>query len=140
LNVRQAANGGNVAGLGARFRDLQGAKDLNYTQQDAKGIFERNTADDNAATMRLAEKLIQQQDAAVPAAAAIRANIPQQGRVLLFQRSVAVDKEADLRVGLEASAVTAASAGVKAAILAATLGLLGILGWLARSFRPAAQS
>src|SRR5258707_6908670 len=57
-----------------------GAKDLNYTQQDAKQIIDRNTADDNAATMRLAEKLIQQQDAAVTTAAAIRANIPEQGR------------------------------------------------------------
>src|ERR1044072_1462123 len=53
LNVRQAATGGDTAVLGARFRDLRGAKDLNYTQQDAKGIIDRNSADDNAATMRL---------------------------------------------------------------------------------------
>jgi hypothetical protein len=35
--------------------------------QDAKDIIDRNTADDNAAYyMRLAERIIQQQDAAVP--------------------------------------------------------------------------
>ena len=91
-----------------RFRDLRGAKELNYTQQDAKGIIDRNSADDNAAAMRLAEKLIQQQDAAVTSAGAIRASIPAQGRVLTFQRSVAVDKEADLRIGLEARAAKTA--------------------------------
>jgi hypothetical protein len=132
LNVRQAATAGDTSTLGARFRDLRGAKDLNYTQQDAKGIIDRNTADDNAATMRLAEKLIQQQDAAVTTAAAIRANIPQQGRVLTFQRSVAVDKEADLHIGLTASAAKAASSGVRLLILVATFVLFGSLGWFAR--------
>jgi hypothetical protein len=132
LNVRQAATAGDTSTLGARFRDLRSAKDLNYTQQDAKGIIDRNTADDNAATMRLAEKLIQQQDAAVTTAAAIRANIPQQGRVLTFQRSVAVDKEADLHIGLTASAAKAASSGVRILILVATFLLLGSLGWFAR--------
>jgi hypothetical protein len=134
LNVRQAATAGDTSALGGRFRDLRGAKDLNYTQQDAKGIIDRNTADDNAATMRLAEKLIQQQDAAVTSAAAIRANIPQQGRVLTFQRSVAVDKEADLHIGLEANAARAASRGVRVLILAATLVLLAMFGWAARAF------
>jgi hypothetical protein len=140
LNVRQAANAGDTAVLGNRFRDLRGAKDLNYTQQDAKGIIDRNTADDNAATMRLAEKLIQQQDAAATTAAAIRASIPEQGRLITFQRSVAVDKEADLRIGLEASAVKAASGGVRVMILAATLLVLGVFGWATRLLRDATQS
>ena len=91
LNVRQAAAAGDPAALGARFRDLHGRKEVNYTQQDAKDIIDRNTADDNAAFMRLAERLIQQQDAAVSSPAAIRANIPEQGRVLTFKRAVAVD-------------------------------------------------
>jgi hypothetical protein len=132
LNVRQAATAGDTGTLGARFRDLRGAKNLNYTQQDAKGIIDRNTADDNAATMRLAEKLIQQQDAAVTTAAAIRANIPQQGRVLTFQRSVAVDMEADLHIGLEASAVKVASWGMRIVILVITLSVLGIFSLVAR--------
>src|SRR5207302_6336857 len=50
LNVRQAAVVGDpaLAGLGARFHDLRGAKDANYTQQDAKAIIDRNTADENS--------------------------------------------------------------------------------------------
>jgi hypothetical protein len=135
LNVRQAATAGDTAALGGRFRDLRGAKDLNYTQQDAKEIIDRNTADDNAATMRLAEKLIQQQDAAVTAVAAIRANIPEQGRVLTFKRAVVVDTWADLRIGLEANAARVASWWARVLILGGTLVLLVALGLMARTFR-----
>jgi hypothetical protein len=123
LNVRQANNAGNTAALG-NLREVRGEKDLDYTQQDAKQIIERNNAEDNAATMKLAEKLIQQQDAAITTAAAIRANIPQQGRLLTFQRSVAVDKEADLHIGLEASAAKAASGAVRGLILGLTFAVL----------------
>src|ERR1044072_7079435 len=49
LNVRQAANANDTAALG-NLRDLREDKDLNYTQQDAKQIIERNNAEDNAAT------------------------------------------------------------------------------------------
>jgi hypothetical protein len=140
LNMRQAAMGGEpaMAGLGGRFRDLRGAKDVNYTQQDAKEIIDRNTADENSAYMRLAEKLIQQQDAAVTSPAAIRASIPAEGRLLTFQRAVAVDREADLRIGLEASAVKTASWGVRVLILAATMLVLGLFGWCARALRSSA--
>jgi hypothetical protein len=137
LNVRQTATAGDTAALGGRFRDLRSAKDLNYTQQDAKQIIDRNSADENTAYMRLAEKLIQQQDAAVTSPATIRASIPEQGRLLTFQRAVAVDREADLRIGLEASAVKTASWGVRVLILAATILVLGLFGWWARSFRSA---
>lgn len=137
LNVRQAASAGDIAVLGGRFRDLRGAKELNYSQQDAQQIIDRNSADDNAATMRLAEKLIQQQDAAVSSAAAIRANIPEQGRVLTFKRSVAVDREADLRLALKVSAAKSASEGVRALILAVTLIAFGALAWIAKALRPA---
>ena len=135
LNVRQAATAGDTAALGARFRDLRGVKELNYSQQDAKTIIDRNSSDDNAATMRLAEKLIQQQDAAVSSASAIRANIPEQGRVLTFKRSVAVDREADLRLALKVSAAKAASGGVRGLILGATLVIFGALALVARSLR-----
>jgi hypothetical protein len=80
--------------------------------------------------MRLAERLVQQQDAAVSSPAAIRANIPEQGRVLTFKRAVLVDKWADLRIGLEAKAVKAASAAVRVLILAATMMLLAAFGWI----------
>ncbi len=62
LNVRQAEAGGGDAGvLGGNFHDLRNRKEIAYTQQDAKDIIDRNSADENGAFMRLAERLIQQQ-------------------------------------------------------------------------------
>jgi hypothetical protein len=130
LNVRQAATLGDTAALGGKFRDLRGRKEVNYTQQDAKDIIDRNSADENAAYMRLAERLVQQQDAAVCAPSAIRANIPEQGRVLTFKRAVLVDTWADLKIGLEAKAVRVASAAVRVLILLGTMMLLGVFGWI----------
>ena len=105
--------------------------------QDAKTIIERNTADDNAALMRLAERLIQQQDAAVSSPAAIRANIPDQGRVLTFKRAIVVDKRANLGIKLEANAVRTASSMMRVGILAATIVIFGLLLLAARSLRRA---
>jgi hypothetical protein len=132
LNVRQAATAGDAGALGAKFRDLHGRKEVNYTQQDAKAIIDRNTADDNAAFMRLAERLIQQQDAAVSAPAALRATIPERGRVLTFKRAVAVDPGADLHIGLSAVLARPASDWTRALILLATLFLMAAFGWASR--------
>jgi len=137
LNVRQAASGGDVEALGARFRGLHGRKEVNYTQQDAKAIIDRNTADDNAAFMRLAERLIQQQDAAVSSPAALRASIPEQGRLLTFKRAVAVDPGADLHIALRAVQARPASDWTRALILLATLLLMGAFGW---AWRPQGTS
>src|SRR5207302_5458308 len=95
LNVRQAAYSGDPGVLGGKFRDLRGRKEVNYTQQDAKDILDRNTADDNSAFMRVAERIVQQQDAAISSPGALRATIPEQGRILTFKRSVVVDKLID---------------------------------------------
>ncbi len=135
LNVRQAAASGDTAALGGKLRDLRGRKEVAYTQQDAKDIIDRNTADDNAAYMRLAERIIQQQDAAVSSPAAIRASIPEQGRVLTFKRAVVVDTWADLKIHLAATAVKAASWGVRVLMLTASLLILAAFAWAARSFR-----
>lgn len=135
LNVRQAAVAGEPGAWAGRLREARGAKQLNYTQQDAREIIDRNTAEDNSAYLRLAEKLIQQQDAAVVNPAAIRANIPEQGRLLTFQRAVAVDKEADLRIRLEARAAPAVSWTTRIFILGGTTLLLVLLGWGAHILR-----
>jgi hypothetical protein len=140
LNVRQAGVTGDADVLAGKFRDLRGRKDGNYTQQDAKAIIDRNTSEENAVLMRLAQRLIQQQDAAVSSPAAIRASIPEQGRLLTFKRAVVVDTWADLRIGLEASAVKAASWSVRVLILAGTLLALGAFGWTARLLRRSAAS
>lgn len=140
LNVRQAASAGDTGALAGRFRKIRAGKEVNYTQQDAKQIIEGNSAEDNTAYMRVAEKLVQQQDAAVTTAAAIRANIPEQGRMLTFQRAVVVDREADLRIGLEVAAVRAASLGTKLCLLLGTLLGLGVLSWAAGRMRIQAAS
>jgi hypothetical protein len=134
LNVRQAAVAGDSDALAGRLRDLRGRKDVNYTQQDAKAIIDRNTTEENNAFMRLAQRLIQQQDAAVSSAAAIHASVPEQGRLLTFKRAVVLDTfTADLKIGLEASAVRAASWRVKGLIFAGTLLILVVFAWAARS-------
>src|SRR3989449_3720015 len=138
LNVRQAAARGDPATLGAKFRDLTSRKEITYSQQDAKDIIDRSTADENAAFMRLAERLIQQQDAAVSSPAALKASLPDQGRVLTFKRAVVVDAWADLRIRLAATAVKAASWAARVLILTATFLLFAVLAWAAHffSFQP----
>jgi hypothetical protein len=134
LNVRQAAVTGDEAAPAGKLREARGRKELNYTQQDAKAIIDRNTVEENAVFMRLAQRLIQQQDAAVSSAAAIRAAIPEQGRLLTFKRALAVNQGADLNIGLKASAVKAASWGMRVLVLAITALALAGIGWFARRF------
>lgn len=135
LNVRQAALAGDPASLGARFRDLRARKDVAYTQQDAKQMLERNSADENAAFLRLAERLIQQQDAAVSSPTALRATVPEEGLVLTFKRAVLVDPWADLKIHLATKARHEASNAKRALVLGVTLVFLLVFAWLARGSR-----
>jgi hypothetical protein len=118
LNVRQAKVAGETAAQVAAPAAGAPGQDLNYTQQEARQIRERNTAEDNAVQEKLAERLIQQQEAAVASPAAIRATIPEQGRVLTFTRPLEVNTWAELKIRLEASAVSgSASWAARAALL-----------------------
>jgi hypothetical protein len=141
LNVRQNALAGEseaaAPATAGKLDELRNRKEAAYTQQEAKQIIEGNTAEQNDAFMRVAERLVQQQDAAVAAPAAIRATIPQQGRVLTFKRAVQVDTFADLRLSLEASSAQVASSGVKFAILIAVFAMLGVITWASRGLRTA---
>ena len=121
LNARQSAAAGDAGALGGKMRDLRSRPELNYTQQDAKDILDNNTVDENTAFTRLAEKLIQQQDAAVNHPAGIRASIPEEGRVLTFQRAVAVDQWADLNIRLDASIAESSSPSNRLLIIGGTL-------------------
>ncbi|MHC1762766.1 MAG: hypothetical protein AB9869_00460 [Verrucomicrobiia bacterium] len=132
LNVRQAAVAGETDAFAGRLRELTGGKVLNYTPQDAKAIIERGPAEENAAFNRLAQRLIDQQQAAVSLPAAIRASIPEQGRMLTFKRAVVADTWADLRIGLEARSAQSATWRVRLFIFVALLVALGILGGAAR--------
>jgi hypothetical protein len=109
LNVRQSTAAGEPDAIAGKLRSGHNGKDGNYSQQDAKQVLDSNTADENAAFSRLAERLIQQQDAAVGNPAAIRANVPEEGRLLTFSRSVAVDPWSDLQVAVRATAVASVS-------------------------------
>jgi len=74
-----------------------------YTQQQAEQVLEQNGAEDNAALMRLAERLIRQQDAGIGKPEAIRATLPAQGKQLTFNGSLQVVSGADLRIKLDAT-------------------------------------
>jgi len=101
---------------------------------DLKQFLDRNTADENAALTRCAERLIQQQDAAVSNPAGIEASIPEQGRLLTFSRAVAVEKWADLQIGLQAKSVAAAPWFQRVLILAGTLLILALFSFSAQVF------
>jgi hypothetical protein len=134
LNVRQSAGGAQPA-VAAKVRELRSRRDATYTQDEAKQIFDNNSADDNNALTRLASRMIQQQEAAVAAPAAIRAAVPEQGRVLTFKRAVQVDKWADLRIELDAKVARTASWGGRFAMLMVLFGVAAFARWAALRWR-----
>jgi len=140
LNVRQAAVAGENAGVGGKLNELRNNKDANYTQQDAKQIIDNNSTDENAALMKLADRLIQQQDAAVANPAVIRANIPEQGRLLTFKRAVVVDTWADLNIALHARTASGVSWEIRAAVLALVGLVLAGFALLARGLVKTRQA
>jgi hypothetical protein len=138
LNVRQSAGGGGADGaVVSTLNNLKNNGTANYTLSDAKQIIDNNSADENAALMKLAGRLIQQQDAAAPNPAVIRANIPEQGRVLTFKRSVVVDTQADLGIQLRTQSDNGSSFGLKLAVLGLAAALMAGLGLMSLSPRRA---
>ena len=118
------------------LRDRLGRTTLNYSQQDAKDLISNNSADDNTAFMKLAGRLIQQQDAAISRPAAIRATLPEGGRQLTFRRAVVVDPWADLRIDLTTQSAAATSWSLRVVVLGFTLLLLVAISLGARALRP----
>jgi hypothetical protein len=131
LNARQAAVAGANGVIGDELKQLRNNQDANYTQQDAQRVIDNNSADENAAFMGLARRLIQQQEAAAANPAVIRANIPEQGRLLTFKRSVVVDTWADLGIRLEARVAGAVSWSGRLLVLGFTALTLGAFALLA---------
>jgi hypothetical protein len=138
LNVRQVtANVNNSSGQNfnlaqgqvGQVLDLKNNPEANYTKQVAQQIIDNNSADEKTAFTRLAERLIQQQDAAVASPAVIRANIPQQGRQLTFTRAVVVDPWANLDINLKARAISDSATLARLGLLGLTALVLGGL-WL----------
>ncbi|HRY50144.1 MAG TPA: hypothetical protein P5186_19000 [Candidatus Paceibacterota bacterium] len=132
LNYRQAAFANDADSLATRLRDLKNRKGMAYTQEEARQIIDRKTADENSAFLRLAERLVQQQDAAISAPVAIRASIPEQGRQFTFSRAIQVDTWADMNLTLSARAKRPASSATRLTILAAVaLGII-MITWISR--------
>jgi hypothetical protein len=135
LSVRQSAIAGQAGALAAKLRELRSRSNAAYTPEEAQQLLERNPAEENAALTRLAERMIQQQEAAVAAPAGIRAAIPEQGRVLTFKRTVQVDTFADLRIDLEAKVARVASLWSRFAMLAVITLFLTIVLSRRRDYR-----
>lgn len=130
LNVRQSVAAGDAAPAPGNLKELRNRRDAAYTQQEAKQLIEANSADDNATLLRLAERIVQQQDAAVPVPTAIRATVPQQGRMLTFRRTVQVDEFAHLNLRLQATSAKTAPWGFRVAVLGGLLAVMAGFAWL----------
>lgn len=137
LNVVQNRFFNEPAGQQQAARAVAGEAFYNYTQAEAKQMIERNTAEDNAFQVKLAERLIQQQDAAVANPAAIRASVPEQGRLLTFARPLQVDTWADLSIQLEAHATRDASPAGKLFLLLGVLLCATATRWALGRAKPA---
>ncbi|MCL4178805.1 MAG: hypothetical protein KJ072_13825 [Verrucomicrobia bacterium] len=132
LNYRQAAIAGEPIAPTEQLSAPSAGREPVYTQDQARRILSRNSAEDIEFQNRLVERLIQQQDAAGASPAAIRATIPEQGRLLIFARSLQVDPWVDLRVELETRTARAASVPAKFGLLAALFVVMAALALLAR--------
>jgi hypothetical protein len=134
LNARQAAVAGANGAIDDELKQLRNNRDANYTQQDAQRVIDNSSADENAAFMELARRLIQQQEAAAANPAVIRASIPEQGRLLTFKRSVVVDTWADLGIRLEARVTETISWNTRLLVLVMTALTLGAITLIAGRF------
>ncbi|MBM3845969.1 MAG: hypothetical protein FJ405_06765 [Verrucomicrobia bacterium] len=119
LNAQQAQSSGGRDS--AALEELRRRRDGAYTQEQAKEILDGRSADESAALTRLAERLIQQQDAAAPLPAAIRSSLPLSGHVLTFRRSVQAEVGSEMRLSLETRLKT------RVHWLSQTLALAGML-------------
>jgi hypothetical protein len=132
LNFRQAAVAGDTIAPAAQLPTLSAGREPVYTQDEARRILSGNSAEENEFQARLVERLIQQQDAAGANPAAIRATIPEQGRLLTFARSLQVDPWVDMRIDLETHTVSTASASAKLGLLVSLFIAMSILVYTAR--------
>ncbi len=132
LNFRQAAVAGETIAPETQLPALGTGREPVYTQDLAKKILSRNSIEDNESQAKLVERIIQQQDAAGASPAAIRATLPEQGRLLTFARSLQVDPWVDLRIDLETHRVRTASASAKLGLLLGLFAVISIVVYAGR--------
>jgi len=117
---------GQQQGEGHQAKELLpylGQKKANYTQQEAQQVLDQNSAEVNKDLQQLATCLIGHQDAALAIPEAIRANLPKQGQVLTFTRSLQVNTGTGLRIQIQAK-----RPADRAGFMNVGLALLGFLG------------
>ena len=132
LNVRQAKVAGESAGLAATPRNLREGQEAAYTQQEAKQLLARNSAEDNAGQMRLVERLIQQQEATTAVPTAIRATVPEQGRQWVFARSLDVETNSELRITMRVRADGDVGWNLRLLVLTLVFLGLGAFSWMGK--------
>jgi len=141
LNFRSAKVAGEPDVLANAPRSLREGQTAAYTQQEAKQLLERNTAEDNAVQIKLAERLIQQQDAAAGNPAAIRTTVPEQGRLYTFTRRLQVNPWADLNLRIEAKVASPKTPRTPALLLLGVFGVVTLLiGCCRRRTTPQARA
>jgi len=95
----------------------------NWRPQELDEMLQENSADQNTAFRRIAERLVEQQLAAEPAPRAIQVTIPKRGKILKFTRSVQVDGQTPL--GLELEFRSRRGGGDTVAVLVVVVACLG---------------
>ena len=103
-------------------------KELRYTDQQVREALNRNPAEANEALMKLAEQLVEQQNAAQANPEAIQAALPEYGQRLTFTRSMLVDENSEnLKLELEVSEVSKSTNGRRLLQLAGIVIVFAIL-------------
>jgi len=102
-----------------------------YTQQQAQMALEQNRSEDNVALTKVAERVVNQQDAGAASADAIRASLPAQGRRLTFKGSLQVNEWADMQIKLDTRPENRSHVGAALLSLAGILACLGLFMALA---------
>ncbi|MBL9171127.1 MAG: phage tail tape measure protein [Verrucomicrobiales bacterium] len=129
LNLRQARVAGDATGLSQVPSSLRDGPAPAYTQQEAKTLLERNSAEDAAAQRKLVERLIQQQETVLAKPAAIHASLPEQGQRLSFTRALQIDAWTDLKITLRASESARYAWLMNGMMALVLLGLVGGARW-----------
>jgi hypothetical protein len=113
LNVRQTRVGGDDRGTTNTPAQLRNSLTPSYTQQEARQLIDRNSAEDYAIQMRLVERLIQQQEATTANPTALRASLPELGHRISFSKSLQIDKGNELQLLLQLRPVAATSTSTR---------------------------
>jgi hypothetical protein len=106
---------------------LQGG--YNYDPRQFNRFLEGNTADENAALKEIANRMVTQQLAAEPAPATLDINLPENGTVLTFHRSVQIDGEQAMDLTLDLKRPNTHRIIIAVLLCFAAASLAGIRRW-----------